>query len=67
MPLATWFLKHYNSDITGVGRTPLRKRFFRYRSARLMRKKGFEGAKKIQDVEGVKPDTRSHMMVPRSG
>lgn len=62
MALAEWFWKHYNSDVTGVGRSPLRKRFPRYRCARLMRKQKFKGAKKIQDVEGVKPDTRYHLM-----
>ena len=65
MAFAEWFWKHYNSDVTGVGRSRLRKRFARYRRTRLMRKKGFEGAKKIQDVEGIKPDTSMTVMAPK--
>ena len=66
MALAEWFWKHYNSGVTKrLGRAPLRKRFLRYRRSRLARKEGFEGAKKIQDVEGIKPDTTVIVMAPQ--
>lgn len=65
MALKQWFWKHYNSDVTGVGGLPLRRRFSRYRQRRLARKQGFEGMKKMQDVEGVGPGTGTHIMIPK--
>lgn len=63
MALAEWFWKHYNGDVTrGLSRSPLRKRVSRYRRKRLARKQVFEGAKKIQDVEGIEPPTRQYIM-----
>lgn len=48
MALAGWFEKHYNSDVTGVGKAPLRKRIWEYRQIRAKRKRGFLGAQRIQ-------------------
>ena len=73
MPLAEWFLKYYNSDVTGVGKAPLRKRFSKFRHSRIAPRlkrfresraaeKKLAGAKKIQDIEGIKPDTQYRLM-----
>lgn len=78
MALSGWFLKHYNSDVTGVGKAPLRKRFSKFRESRInsrlkrfrdtrfhgtrAREKSFAGVKKKQDVEGIKPDSKYYQM-----
>ena len=62
MALAEWFQKHYNSDVTGVGKAPLRKRFSKYRQSRIKRKHSLLGAKKLQDIEGIKPSTQYRIM-----
>lgn len=74
MALAAWFWKHYHNDVTGVGKSPLRKRFSKFRQSRIRsRLQKFRdtragertraGTKKIQDVEGIQPDTPVHLMV----
>ena len=73
MVLAEWFSKHYNSDVTGVGKAPLRKRFSKFRHSRIAprlkrfresraEEKKLAGVKKIQDTEGIKPDTPVRLM-----
>lgn len=62
MPLALHFWKRFNGDVTGVGKAPFRKRFSKFRQARIKRTRSFRGAKKIQDKEGIKPDTGTHLM-----
>ena len=57
MPLAEWFLKHYNGDVTGVGKAPLRKRFSKYRQSRIKRKRSFMAAKIIQKKGDIKQKT----------
>ena len=37
MPLASHFWKHFNGDVTGVGKSPLRKRFSKFRQSRIKR------------------------------
>ena len=73
MALAEWFWKHYNGDVTGVGKAPLRKRFSKFRQSRISSKlkrfrdtradeKKLAGPKKIQDVEEKTPGKRSYIM-----
>ena len=73
MALAEWFLKHYNNDVTGVGKMPLRKRFSKFRQSRISPRlkkfresradeKKLAGAKKMQDVIGIEPPTRQYIM-----
>ena len=64
MVLAEWFQKHYNSDVTGVGKAPLRKRFSKFRQTRI-KERTFAGVKKVQDIEGIKPDTKYYIMPRR--
>lgn len=74
MALAAWFWKRYNGDVTGVGKTPLRKRFSKFRQTQIgSRLQKFRdtragertraGAKKMQDYTGIEADTPVHLMV----
>lgn len=65
MGLGEHFWKRFNGDVTGVGKAPFRKRFSKFRQARIARKKSFQGVKKIQDRVGIKPDTGTHLMSAR--
>ena len=78
MALANWFWKHYNNDVTGVGKAPLRKRFSKFRQSRItprlkrfresrIKEKKLAGAKKLQDKEGIKPDTQFRLMGIKKG
>lgn len=66
MALAEWFWKHYNNDVTGVGKRPLRthigSKLKKFRDTRAGEKK-LAGVKKRQDVVGIEPNTRTIIMV----
>ena len=64
MSLASHFWKHINGDVTGVGKAPLRKRFSKYRQSRIKRKRGFLGAKRIQDRTLVSVSEKEKAAIP---
>ena len=54
MPLAPHFWKHFNGDVTGVGKSPLRKRFSKFRQSRIKRIEQHMEQHKLKEFNKVK-------------